>query len=468
MKQPLLALTLLSSIACSTSEPTPPTATDDGITTRSEITPVTAVSDAQPGVFIPPFLDCRAPKAGESTTSANGQVCTQVSIAGATEPGKRFADYASCEVVLTQRPYYPRPPAKVPAANDPRTADTRYMGELAWAKSQIEATGCVCCHDGRISPRGASQWDIAAEPIWIDTLSDSGLALFAGLADSSVLGAYPADQNHGFDRTATGIPTTDTARMKALVLDELTRRGLTEEAARNVPPFGGPIYDASVKRPEACGPGEGIDPAGKVFFRVGQARYVYVLEQGSANPGVPPNRDRPQGTLWRLDVLPRFPALEVGFTYGTTPPGSFQDLPVTGRAPALVRGRTYQLVAFLDMGFPVTNCLFTYGEALATTAADAGVAAPDAGSTPGADAGTPASDAGTSTGDAGAGVTFGTPCETSATCGGAVPYCAVQPGRPGYCTAVGCKEDPSVCPEGWRCFDVSIFQPGGPSICTQP
>lgn len=418
----------------------------DGITHRSDIVPITRVEDAKPGVFIPPFLDCRAPLAGETTASPGGKVCTHVSIAGATEADKGFARYAACDVVRTQRPYYPAAPAKVPATSDPRLGDKDFMGELAWARSQIAATGCACCHDSQITPRGASQWDISAGPIWLDTLSDAGLALFAGLADSSVLGAYPAADNHGFDRAATGVPTTDTARMRRFIQAELTRRGIDEAKARSVPPFGGPIYENSVRPAVACSAGEGVDPQGRVVFRGGAARYVYVLEAGSKNPGVPPNLDRPQGTVWRLDVLPSADALPSGLAYGTTPAGSYQDTPAQGAAPALVKGRTYQLTALRDVGLPITSCLFVFGEPLST--APPTTPAPDAGAPSGA---------------------FGTTCSDDTACSGAATYCALQPGgSSGYCTATGCKDNPSVCPSGWGCMDLSRFRPGAPSICTKP
>jgi hypothetical protein len=348
---------LLAALACGTSPP----AVEDGITHRSEITPVTQVSQALPGVLIPPFLDCRAPLEGQSTADPSGKVCTPASISGATEPGKAFADYASCEIVRTQRPYYPRPPAKVPASDDPRQSDPAFMAELRWAKEQIASTGCVCCHDGAVAPRGASQWDLSAGPIWLDTLSDTGLALFSGLADSSVLGAYPASANHGFDRSQTGIPTTDTARMRAFTLAELRRRGISEEQARAVPPFGGPIYQNFIREPAACAPGIGVDAEGRVNFGDPGARYLYILAAGSKNPCVPPNLDRPAGTLWRLDVLPSLEPVRTGLLYGSTPPGSFQDTPAEGPAPALVVGQRYQLTALLDVGLPTQSCLFVYG-----------------------------------------------------------------------------------------------------------
>jgi hypothetical protein len=403
---------------------------------RSDITPVTRVEDAIPGVFIPAFPDCRVPLAGK--------ICTNVSIAGATEEGKSFASYASCEIVRTQRPYYPsKPTTPLTAADDPRLKDAAYMAEVEWSRAQVAASGCVCCHDAQLAPRGASRWDIRAPGIWLDSVSNEGLALFAGLADSSVLGAYPAAENHGFDRTAVGLPSVDPARMKKLVVGELTRRGVTEEQARTVKPFGGPIYDASVRAPGRCGAGEGVDPTDSVMWKGGPARYVYVLEAGSKNPGVPPNLDRPAGTVWRLDVLASGSAVDSGLTYGTTPDGSFQDTPAEGLAPKLVKGRTYALVALRDVGLPTTSCTFVYGEPLATEDPPAPRA--------------PATAA------------FGKACADSKECSAEASYCALMPGgTSGYCTTTGCKEDASVCPEGWSCFDVSMFQPGAPSICTKP
>jgi hypothetical protein len=419
---------------------------DDGITHRSDVTMVTRVEDAKPGVFIPPFEECKAPLEGETTSAPGGKVCTNVAISGATEAGKKFARYASCDVVLTQRPYYARPPANESRADDPRLQDATLLGELAWAKSQIEASGCVCCHDSSV--RGASQWDIAKGPLWLDSLSDGGLALFAGFADSSVLGAYPADKNHGFDRTSTGIPTTDTARMQKLIRAELTRRGITEAAAKAVPPFGGPIYANSVRPPEQCGANVGIDMSGNVYFPGGAARYVYVLEPGSKNPGVPPNLDRPSGTVWRLDVLPNADALPSGLTYAKTPQGSYQDTPEKGVAPALVVGKTYHLAVLKDVGIPLANCLFTYGSTTPPAVVDAG------------------SDAST-TSDAGG--DFGKSCADDTTCSAPANYCAKSPGATtGYCTQTGCLADPSICPAGWKCFDVSVFSPGGPNFCQKP
>ncbi len=84
------------------------------------------------------------------------------------------------------------------------------------------------------------------------------------------------------------------------------------------------------------------------------------------------------------------------------------------------------------------------------------VVPPDAGVTPDA----------TDT-DGGDVLRLGTSCTaTGNECGGDADYCAIEPGKPaGICTRTGCKEDPSVCPEGWDCTDLSVFLPSLPSIC---
>jgi hypothetical protein len=147
--------------------------------------------------------------------------------------------------------------------------------------------------------------------------------------------------------------------------------------------------------------------------------------------------------LWRLDVLPNAEPLESGFPYATTPSGSFQDVPASTPAPALQTGKTYQFTAIRDVGVPITNCLFVFGHPLGE---------PPTPPTP-----PPTSDA------------FGAPCADDAGCSAPTDYCAVMPGQPaGYCTKKGCSDDPTVCPGGWSCFDLSRFDPGAPSICAKP
>src|SRR5690349_20334514 len=132
-----------------------------GVTLRADVQAVRSAKDALPNVFIPPFEDCRAPLAGEQGEGPGGKVCTNVAISGCTEEGKYFPDYAECDVVRTQRPYWTAPPAAEPSADDPRLADPAFMTELAWVKEQIGASGCACCHDSKAVGGQAAQWDIS-------------------------------------------------------------------------------------------------------------------------------------------------------------------------------------------------------------------------------------------------------------------------------------------------------------------
>jgi hypothetical protein len=446
-----------------------------GLTFASQVQPITRVADAKPGVFIPPFEQCKAPKAGEPAgLGPNGQVCTKVMISACTEPGRYYPDYADCSVVLRQRPYWAAPPAKTPPTSDARLSDAAYLADMDWAKQQVAASACTCCHDARVSPNNAaSQWDIAAGPLWIDTLSDTGLGLFTGLADSTVLGAYPASDNFGFDRSVVGVPTTDNARMQRIMLAELKRRGLTEQWASALEPFGGPIYQNSVKPAVACGPGQGVAPTGELQWTGGTARYVYVLEVGGPNPGVPPNLDLPSNTVWRLDVLASADALKSGVPYGTTPTGTFQTFPKASAAAPLVKGKQYQLFAQLDMGLPITHCVFTFGDPVAPVVVpdagapmvDGSVQSGDAGAGAGGTCSKPGSD-----GDPrGIGVTCATSGRSPSECPCAADYCSKSPFESaGYCTVTGCDKDPGVCPSGWSCFNVGTFSPGEPYICMKP
>ena len=67
---------------------------------------------------------------------------------------------------------------------------------------------------------------------------------------------------------------------------------------------------------------------------------------------------------------------------------------------------------------------------------------------------------------------FGDVCQDSvdhSDCGCPAPYCAVRQGDDtGYCTQTGCIGDASVCPDGWGCLDLSVFDETLPSICTEP
>ncbi|WP_437765763.1 proteinase inhibitor [Sorangium sp. So ce764] len=311
-------------------------------------------------VFQWPEQVCADPKAGEPAGQSGGKVCTFGAISGCTEPGRLFTDYASCEPVLTQRPYWPAPPSdyKTPS-DDPRLSDPQWLGELAWVKEQTEACGCVCCHSEETAPAaGPSNWYIEAGPVWTDSFYPAGLALAAGWVSSAALGAYPPDQNNGFSRDVSGLPSTDPARMVAFFEGELLRRGFTKEDFADETPFGGPLHEQSLYVPGDCAAGEGVDAAGTITWSGGDARYVYVLSANAENPGAPPNLDLPEGTIWRLDVPSSATPVKSGITYGEVPPNTKQGYPAEGSPEELVPGTKYYLYVWKDVAIPITRCLF--------------------------------------------------------------------------------------------------------------
>lgn len=311
------------------------------------------------GVFIPPTLLCTEPLAGEEPGATDGDVCTWTMISGCTEPGRRFADYGDCEPVLTQRPYYGIDYGIETAVDDPRLDDAAYMGEVAWVREQVEACACVCCHSEQTAPRGPSGWYIEGAAIWTDTIPDSGIAMLAGLVDSDALGAYPADQNNGFARDVAGLPTTDSERMQTFFVEEWLRRGGTDADLATIPPFGGPLVSQREFSPGRCAPGIGIDADGTMQWGRGAARYVYVLEAGATNPGVPPNLDLPEGTLWHIAMAPTAQPLNSGLRYGSVPEGATQRVPFDGDAPTLTPAADYYLYVLLDIAVPLQRCLFS-------------------------------------------------------------------------------------------------------------
>jgi hypothetical protein len=312
------------------------------------------------GVFTQPYRVCKDPLPGEPAgQSEGGKVCTWTLISGCTEAGRHFEDYASCEDVRTQRPYYPTPPAGATDKGDPRLQDTAYLAEVAWARTQVEASACICCHARKLAPEGPGQWFTDGDGIWLDTVADSGLAMMAGLADSYALGAYPAKDNNGFDRTTLGLPTTDIPRMQKLLLAEWARRGYTPAEGADYPPFGGPLVDQRSFVPQACGAGEGVDAQGILSWTGGAARYLYVLPPGAANPGVPPDQDEPAGTLWLVDVPTKDAPFASGLAYGSLAGAMHQRLPASGAPAPLQPGATYYLYVLADIGVPLARCLFT-------------------------------------------------------------------------------------------------------------
>jgi hypothetical protein len=316
--------------------------------------------------FQQPELTCKDPKPGEPPgMSPGGQVCTWEMISGATEPGRSFMDYASCDRVRTQRPYYPVPPAEDATRADARLEDPTYVAELTWVKSQIEATACICCHSTR-APKGPSNWFVESPGNFINSFYPRGLAMGAGWINTVSFGAYRPEHNNGFSRASPERPndsifvTTDAARIARFFEAELAHRGYKREDFANQPYGGGPLDTQLLYQPTACTSGEGVGADGTLTWRGGKARYVYVLEQGTTSPTVPPNLDLPEGTLWRIDVPSTGTPVESGkVRYGVVPTGTSQRFPATGQPTALTSGKTYYLYVLADIIVPITRCTFT-------------------------------------------------------------------------------------------------------------
>jgi hypothetical protein len=61
--------------------------------------------------------------------------------------------------------------------------------------------------------------------------------------------------------------------------------------------------------------------------------------------------------------------------------------------------------------------------------------------------------------------TFGADCRLATECVCDSDFCAANPGTVGFCTRTGCDADPSVCPSGYSCMDLSVISPSLPAIC---
>ncbi len=313
-------------------------------------------------VFQWPTQTCEPALEGEPPGNGpDGDVCTWNLISGCTEEGRSYMDYGSCDIVSTNRVYYPLEGREIAGEDDPRHLDEEYLVESDWVRSQVEACACVCCHTVR-APEGPVKWSVDDGPLWTDGMSDTAIALFAGYNDSSALGAFDPADNNGFNRIDSALPTTDVDRMLGFFQGEFDRREIDPEWARGIRAIGGPLVGQRSYVPEACAEGTGVDASGMLTWSDQQAaRYIYVLEQGAENPGIPPNLDLPADTRWRIDVpFDADPLSSGSVQYGEVPEGILQYFPGE-QAPAapLDSGETYYLYVLKDIAVPIARCLFT-------------------------------------------------------------------------------------------------------------
>lgn len=304
----------------------------------------------------------------ESNGSAGEDLCIWHHPAGCVPEGQNYADLASCDVVRTLGPSWFVPPVRRFESDAGLLQDPDYMRELAWVTEQVAASGCACCHASERS-NYASFFDIDAPGNWIDTLTMTGIVMAAGMnTEHKYLGYLPPNDNFGFDRETTLFATTDIPRMTAFFTDEFERRGGTqadvEAAGATFRQINGSLYD----EPTDCGPGEGMNADGKIVWKGGTARQIYLQTVGSQNPGSPPNLDKPEGTLWALYADHEGDAFTSGtIVPGDVPAGSRQAVPADSDvAPTFEVGTQYRLFVTPDfLRSNTSNCIFTFGEASA-------------------------------------------------------------------------------------------------------
>jgi hypothetical protein len=149
-------------------------------------------------------------------------------------------------------------------------------------------------------------------------------------------------------------------RVKAFFQQELDRRGVTDADIAALPEFGSFLTGILDAAPVDCTAEEGVNADGTVSWVSGEgARYVYVMAPDTKNPGVPPNLDKPEGTIWMLAVKASAHPIMPGIPYGTQPDGTYQVVPADSEAPAIERGKRYKLYVLKDILQPLANCLFT-------------------------------------------------------------------------------------------------------------
>lgn len=318
-------------------------------------------------VFQPGKYECQDPKDGDKAGQGpNGQICTMNAISGATEPGRSYFKYGNCELVRSQRPYYPAPPEKGWDKDDARMKDPAYVKENNWVKEQVLATACVCCHSTN-APKGTSNWYIEAGPNWINSMSDNALAMGAGWISSVGFGAYPKDQNNGFSRPTPADPnhtiftTTDDARMRKFFEAELSHRGKKRSDFSGEIYAAGPLDTQRLYKPEECKGSQSIEADGTINWGTGEARYIYVMKADTNSPGVPPNLDIPEGTMWKVDVKydGGTPIASGKIKYGEVPDGALQAFPKEGQPAAIEAGQKYYLYVLKDIANPLARCIVT-------------------------------------------------------------------------------------------------------------
>jgi hypothetical protein len=166
-------------------------------------------------------LGCTAP---EEMTCVPGGAEVPVSEAqgvvnGTCAPaGERFVDHYSCDGIAAPCPHDgPRGPSAHVQPDGERESDP----DLAWSVAELESCSCVCCHNNE--GVSAYVWSYDFSPAWTDSVETARLERIASNEGSDDIAP---ENNNGFTRVLTGLPSTDPARFQALLARELERRGV--------------------------------------------------------------------------------------------------------------------------------------------------------------------------------------------------------------------------------------------------
>ncbi len=305
------------------------------------------------------------PEGTETVIGDDGQemVCVWDAFSGNVPEGLQFTDMSTCAAPFTQGPPWFTKPGRAYESDDALLEDADWVAEADWARGQIEASGCSCCHASGVGSGFTSGFDANAPGVWTDSMTNARLAMAAGMFDEhSLFGHFEADVNHGFDRTHTLFASTDPDRLAAFFTAEFERRDGSQEDLDIAAGQFEALFGRLFREPVACiDPYEGVVDGTLVWNGAG-VRQVYILETDANTPGFPPNLDRPEGTVWAVYVTPDARPLESGtVTPGEIPAGTQQMVPADGSAPVLTAGRTYRLYATPDVMIPSElDCLFTF------------------------------------------------------------------------------------------------------------
>lgn len=300
-------------------------------------------------------VDAKDSLSGEAFCFSNGML-------GNVPEGENFLDHGDCTDVRTMGTSGHRP-VLPPAEEDARHGDPKYLAEVDWVRSELETSGCTCCHN---SEGGyATVFDFGLGNTWVSTMSNSGVALAAGLVGEGVFVAVPPGENLGYEQGGNAFVSNDPERLQQFFMAEVAYRELTDEHLTSAQLFYDSVPFASLKGevPEPCPEGVGVEEDGTVHWTLEGARFLNILQDAEENPNIPP-LDSPEGTFWRYEAVATADALEpASFGYGTDDSKErAQRFPRDGAAPAaLVDGETYTLFVATRMSAAFRqNCTFTF------------------------------------------------------------------------------------------------------------